>query len=74
MQKYETTNYNLAVYLFAKGIDYTGIKGEGIKTFTFKECPERVEASHQYTSRKNCVADFWDLTTAQTILKNEIYN
>jgi hypothetical protein len=73
-ETFKTTNFNLAAYLFAKGLEYSGNEGENIRTFLFIDSPERGVFVNQYTTRRNCEVDFWELITAQKILKNEIHN
>jgi len=74
LQTWKTTNFNLATYVFAKGLEYAGNEGDKIRTFLFIDSPDREVFTNQYNSRRNCEVDFWELTTAQKILKNEIHN
>ena len=73
-ETFKTTNFNLATYLFAKGIEYTGNEGEKIRTFLFVDSTDREIFVNQFISKRNCEVDIWEFITAQKILKNEIYN
>ena len=75
LQTYKTKNLNLAAYIFAKGLEFAGIEGEGKeKTLIFVDSEDREVFENQFNSRRNCEVDVWEFIMALKVLKSQIYN
>ncbi len=70
---FKTKNLYQAAYLFAKGLEFSGVEGDKDKTFIFIDSPDREIFENQYNSKRNCVVDVWEFTTALRVLKSELY-
>lgn len=75
LETYKTKNLNLASYIFAKGLEFAGIEGEGReKTLIFIDSLDREVFENQFNSKRNCEVDVWEFIMANKVLKGKIYN